>query len=316
MPSKIFTLSLPILALILSHVIWGGNFIVAKVTLQEFPTYTLAFLRFALASLLLAPFFLAETHGSSGKKVKIDKKDLPKLVGIGILIITLNISFFFVGIKQTSAISASALTLIIPLFSVLLGWWFLKEKVYTINLLGVSIGLIGALIIIGVHQIILGTFESKYIIGNLFIILASVSFVVGAMFSRQLLKKYPSMIITAIAFLVGVITFFPPAVGEYLANPGWPYQITALGLVGLVYMTLLSSICSYFLFEWGLAKTSLIRADLFQYIEPVVAATLAVLILGERISFSFVIGAVLIILGVYWGTLGKEGHHHHKQHRV
>ena len=47
---------------------------VAKITLEEFPTYSLAFLRFALASLFLAPFFLVET-----KKMKLAKKDLPKL---------------------------------------------------------------------------------------------------------------------------------------------------------------------------------------------------------------------------------------------
>jgi drug/metabolite transporter (DMT)-like permease len=309
MPSRIFAMSLPMVALVLSHVIWGGNFIVAKVTLQEFPVYTLAFLRFALASLLLAPFFLAET-----KKVKIEKSDLPKLSLVGILMITVNISFFFAGIKETSAISASALTLIIPLLSVLLGWWFLKEKVYIINLLGISLGLIGALIIIGLHQIAFGSFSSEDLVGNIFIVLASVSFVIGAMFSRDLLKKYPSMIVTAVAFLIGVVTFFPPAVQEYLSNPSWTSQVTALGLIGLLYMVLLSSISSYFLFEWGLAKTSLIRADLFQYIEPIVATILAVLILGERVPFSFVIGAVLIILGVYWGTLGKERHHHHKPH--
>ena len=125
MTSAVFKKPWPYLALILAHMIWGGNFVIAKITLQEFPTYTLAFLRFTLASLFLAPFFLAET-----KKIKINKKDIPKLTLIGVLIITLNITFFLTGIQKTTAINASTLTLIIPMLSVLLGWWFLKEKVY------------------------------------------------------------------------------------------------------------------------------------------------------------------------------------------
>lgn len=312
MSSKILTSPIPYIALLLAHLIWGANFVVAKVTLQEFPAHSLAFLRFAIASLLLAPFFLAET-----KKVKIKKEHLPKLIAIGIFIITFNIAFFFAGIQKTTATNASILTLIIPMLSVILGWLFLKERVYTINLLGIALGFAGAAIIIGIPQIILGEISPEELLGNVFIILASISWVIGALISRQMLKIYPSLMITAVAFLVGVVTFFPPALREYLIDPGWPDRITMLGFLGLLYMTALSSISAYFLFEWALAKTSLISADLFQYIEPFIAASLALTLLGERISFSFIIGAVLIALGVYWGTLAKEFHHrHHKTHRV
>lgn len=310
MTSKILTKPWPYIALILAHIIWGGGFVAAKITLQEFPIYTLAFFRFALASLFLAPFFFAET-----RKIKIDKKDFPKLTLIGVLIITLNVTFFFMGIQKTTAINASILTLIIPMLSVLLGWWFLKEKVYLINLAGIFAGLCGAIIIIGLPRIFLGDFSSETLIGNLMIILASVVWVVGAIFSRQMLTKYPSLIVTAFAFLIGMITFIIPAINEYLTNPGWTENITSLGILGLVYMTVLSSVSAYFLFEWGLAKTSVITADLFQYIEPIVATIVAVLILGEIISVDFGVGAMLIGVGVYLGTLAKEPHHRHKFHR-
>ncbi len=310
MASKILSSPLPYIALILAHLIWAGNFIVAKVTLQEFPTFSLAFLRFALACLFLAPFFLAER-----KKFHLRKEDLPKLILTGIFIITFNIAFFFAGIQKTEASTASTLTLVIPMLSVILGWLFLKEKVYIVNLLGLTMGLIGALIIIGLPQLFFGNLNPSVLVGNIFIILASVAWVIGAVISKGLLKIYSSLFVTAVAFFVGMITFLPMAISEYLQNPAWPSQITSLGALGLVYMTLLSSISAYFLFEWGLAKTSLIFADLFQYIEPVVASILAVLILHEHLSFPFIIGAALIILGVYWGTFAKEHHHRFKIHR-
>ena len=312
MSSQILKKPIPYIALILAHLIWGANFVVAKITLQEFPPMTLAFFRFAFASLLLAPFFIAET-----KKVKIDKKDLPKLIAIGIFIITLNITFFFEGIKRTTAINASVLTLVIPLLSVLFGWWFLKEKVFLINLLGIALGLLGALIIIGIPQIFTGTLSTQALTGNILIILASVSWVTGAVISKKILKQYSYLVITAIAFLVGTVTFFIPAGFEYFQNPAWISQITILGLLGLIFMTLLSSISAYFLFEWGLSKTSVTVADLFQYIEPFVAIGLAVIVLGERISESFLIGGILIAGGAYLGTLAKEAHHrHHRAHRI
>ncbi|MCL4365817.1 EamA family transporter, partial [Patescibacteria group bacterium] len=293
--------------------------------LQEFPPMSLAFLRFAFASLLLAPFFLAET-----KKVKIEKVDLPKLIAIGVLIITLNITFFFEGIKRTTAIDASILTLIIPMLSILLGWWFLKEKVYLVNLGGIALGLIGALIIIGLPQIIAGNISPQMVLGNIFIILASTSWVLGATLSKKILSKYSSLVVTAIAFLIGTVTMFIPAAIEYFQNPSWINQVTILGLLGLIFMVLLSSISAYFLFEWGLSRTSIGTADLFQYIEPLIgtadlfqyieplmATILAVTILGEKISSSFLVGALLIAIGAFLGTLSKEAHHRfHKAHRV
>lgn len=312
MSSQIFKSPIPYIALLLANVIWGTNFVVAKITLQEFPPMSLALLRFALASLLLVPFFLSET-----KKVKIDKKDLPKLIAIGVFIISLNITFLFEGIKKTTAINASVLTLTIPMLSVLMGWWFLKEKIFLVNLLGIGFGLVGALIIVGLPQIFTGNFSSPVLIGNIFIILASTSWVMGAILAKNILKKYSSLVVTAVAFMVGTVTFFIPAGIEYIQNPAWINQVTILGLLGLAYMTLLASISAYFLFEWGLSKTSVITSDFFQYIEPFVATTLAVLILGEKTSHSFLIGAALIAAGVFLGTFAKEAHHrHHKAHRV
>lgn len=312
MSSQILTKPWPYIALILAHLIWGGNFVVAKVTLQEFPPMSLAFLRFSFACLFLAPFFFSQS-----KKVKIDKKDLPSLITVGIFIITLNIAFFFEGIKRTTAIDASVLTLIIPILSVLLGWGYFKEKIYLINLLGIFLSLVGALVIIGLPQLLTGSISTQMLLGNILVILASISWVIGAAFSKQMLKKYPSLTVTAIAFMVGAVVMFIPATLEYLENPSWPQQITVLGLFGLTYMILLSSISAYFLFEWGLSKTSIIAADLFQYIEPFVASFLAVMILAERITVSFIIGAGLIAVGVFLGTLAKEAHYrHHKAHRI
>ncbi|MBI2330281.1 DMT family transporter [Candidatus Daviesbacteria bacterium] len=312
MSSQIFTKPWPYLALILAHLIWGANFVVAKITLQEFPPMTLALLRFAFASLLLAPFFIAET-----KKIKIDKKDLPKLIAIGVLIITLNITLFFEGIKRTTVIDASFLTLLIPSFSVLLGWWFLKEKIYLVNLFGVALGFLGALVIVGLPGIITGTISSQMLTGNMLIVLASLCWVLGATVSKKVSGKYPTLIITAIAFLIGTITFFIPAAIEYIKNPNWTSHVTILGLLGLTFMVLLSSISAYFLFEWGLSKTSVTTANLFQYIEPFIATILAVTILGENMSKSFLVGAVLVAIGAYLGTLAKEAHHrHHRAHRV
>lgn len=313
MKSKIWLSPLPYLALFIVNLIWGATPVVAKLALHEFPFVTLAFLRFFLAFLLLLPFLF-----TSKASLKINQADLPKIVSLGLLIVTFHIFFFFAGIQKTTAIDSSVLSLIAPILSVMAGWWFLKEKIYWINLLGIILGLLGTIVIVGLPLLLVGSLTGEVLVGNTMIILSSVSFVGGAILSRFLLARYSALLLVASSFLVGALSFLPIAVIEYFQNPGWVNGVTLLGWFGLVYLTLLSSISAYFLFTWALSKIGVVKADLVQYIQPVVAASLAIPILGERISYSFIVGTCMIILGVYWGTLGRSEHHHHhlRSHRV
>lgn len=301
------------LAIIAAHLIWGGNYVFAKITLQEIPIMSLGFLRYGLASLLIIPFLLS----LEPKEKKIKFEHLPKLVLGGLLIAAINIAFFYMGLKRTTAINASVLELSIPVISVIGGWWFLREKIFAANLVGIVVSLFGALSIIGIPLLFFGNFDTKQLTGNLLMIGSAVTFVAGTMILKKMLKIYKPVVITAVTFLIATVAFALPAFMEYLEHPDWVLNVSILGIFGLVYITVLSSICAYFLLLWGLTKIPVSHANLIQYIEPAVVATLAVPFLNERISFSFIIGTCLIVLGVYWGTLGKEDHHqiHHKHHR-
>lgn len=274
---------------------------------------SLGFLRYGIACLLIIPFLFS----LEGKEKRIKIEHLPQLILGALLMASINIAFFYAGLQRTTAINASVLELSIPVLSVIGGWWFLREKIYTANLIGIAISLLGAMSVLGIPLLFFGNFSGREFFGNLLIIFSSVAFVAGSMIMKKMLKIYTPLVITAIVFLTAAVAFILPALMEYLQDPNWILSVTILGIFGLIYITVLSSICAYFLLLWGLSKISVSHANLIQYIEPAVAATLAVPLLGERISFSFIIGTCLIVLGVYWGTLGKEEHHqvHHRHHR-
>lgn len=303
----------PFLALFAAHVIWGGNFVAAKLTLQEIPTMTTGFIRFSLAFLLMLPFLLTEKN-----RTPIALADLPRLVLIGLCMVVLNIALFFEGVSRIPVTNASALTMVVPALSVLIGWLFLKEKIYLFNLLGLVMGLLGALVIIGIPILLIGLgADSQVLLGNLFILGSSLLWVIGILLAKEMMPKYGILTITTLSFFLGGICFFIPALYQFLTDSSWVSQVTALGMTGMAYMVVLSSVCAFFLLDWGVSKMALGKANIFQYIEPLVATTLGVTLLNERISYSFIVGAIMIGLGVYWGTLGKEKHHRiHKAHRV
>lgn len=298
--------TLPYIGLIVANIIWGATPVVAKFTLIEFPVGVLAFLRFFLAFVLLVPFLITEKP-----RIKYQHKDWPVLVLTGVCIVTFHILLFFEGVKLTRAIDASVLSLLVPILSVLGAWWWLREKVYVVNMIGVLTGLLGALAIVGIPLLAVDALDMRILIGNSMIVVSNIFFVIGAVISKKLLSHYSPLALVGAIFLIGAVTFLPLAVMESLNNPTWISQVTFVGIFGVIFITLLSSISAFFLFEWSVKKIGVIKSDLFGYFQPAVAATLAVPFLGERISYSFIVGACLVVLGVYWGTLGHKNHRHH-----
>jgi drug/metabolite transporter (DMT)-like permease len=153
------------------------------------------------------------------------------------------------------------------------------------------------------------------VLGDSLIIISSLCWVVGAVLMRKFLKNYSSVTVTTSIFLIGAITFLFPAIQDLIKDPSWPSRISYIGVLGLCYITFFSSVVAFFLFDWGLKEIGIIKTDLFQYVQPLVATALAVLFLGDILHYSLIIGGVLIGLGTYWGTFGKEKHKHPSHHR-
>ncbi len=311
--SEIFKTPFPYIALLLAHLLWGANYVVAKIVLHEVPVMSLSFLRFGLACLLISPFLI----NLEPKMKKVQYAHIPRLIIASLLLGTINITFFYLGISKTLAINASVLNLIVPILSVLGAWWFLKEKIYSINLIGIILAVLGTAAVIGLPLLLTSNFSGVEMFGNLLLILGGISFVAGALIIKPMFKEYSPLSITAFTFLTATVAFFIPAVLEYIANPDWISQVGIVSMLGILYIAVLSTVVAYFLMMWSYSKIELSHAVIIQYVEPAVAASLAIPLLGERISYSFIVGFCMIALGVYWGTLGRTEHHHinHKHQR-
>src|SRR3989338_6745184 len=92
-----------------------------KLTLTEIPIFSLAFIRMLAASLILAVLI--------SKKLTIKKADWPNFILAAIAVVTLNLSFFFLGLKLTDAINASFLVASVPILTIFAAHFYLKEKI-------------------------------------------------------------------------------------------------------------------------------------------------------------------------------------------
>lgn len=294
---------LPFLALLLSGILWGASTPANKLTLEEIPPFTLAFLRFLLATVILTPVFLL-----SGTHTPIHKRDLGKLIVLGLFGITLNIGTTFLGLTMTTGLDAVAIFSLVPLLVAVASAVVLGEKLTRTNLFGQFLALSG---VAAVALSPTGP-ASNRLLGDLLLLVSAISVVIYIILSKELFRKYHSATITAFMFLVGVVTFAPLAGLELLQNPDWISGVSHQGLLGLAFIAIFTSVVAYLAFEWGLEHSTASLAGLIEHVQLLVGAVLAALILNEVLSTGFVLGSGLILVGIVFAT--RPSHHFRKAH--
>jgi len=295
----------PILALIITNLIWGAASPIFKFALQNIPPFTLAFIMFFSAGLIFIPFVFIYRQ-------KVSWLDQIKILWIGFFGVTINIAFFFMGLKQTESINvpiiASSGQVFIYLFSILL----LREKPKLKVLGGMMIALIGVLTIILSPFLLDGKkFIFGEIKGNLFILIATFGTVMQTIISKDILKKINPYVVTTISFLFGGLTFLPLAIKEFNT---WSFsQLNYQGWIGIVFGVVFSSALAYFFYYYGISKLAAQEVGLFTYIDPVIAVLIAAPLLGEFPSWYYLIGTFLVFGGIY---LAEGRIHWHPWHRL
>lgn len=277
-----------ILALILANLIWGAASPIFKWTLGNIEPFTLAFLRFGVAAVLLFPFALSS--------LKISRQDWGKLLALSLSGITFNISFFFWGLKLAPAINAPIIATAGPIFLILGSLFILKEKPKKKIIFGTLIGLFGVILII-LRSLLEDGFNPA-VLGNLFFVVATVGAVGHTILAKEIIPKYPPATITFWAFLIGAVTFLPLFLVE-VQKFGFLTNLATPGITGLLFGIFLSSALAYFLYHWAIKYLWTQEVGVFAYLDPVVAVILAIPLLGEFPTPTYLLGATLVFLGIF-----------------
>jgi len=295
----------PVLALIITNVIWGAASPIFKFALQNIPPFTLAFIRFFLAGLIFIPFAYIYRQ-------KITWAEFINILWVGFFGITVNIAFFFLGLQRTESINVPVIASSGPVFIYLFSILFLRERPKLKVASGMLIALIGVLIIIlspifvDNKRFILGEIE-----GNIFIFVATMGMVLQTVFGKNLLKKVNPYLVSAISFLFGSVTFLPLAVKELNS---WGFgQLNFQGWTGIIFGIFFSSALAYFLYYYGISKLAAQEVGVFTYIDPVAAVLIAMPLLGEFPNWYYLIGTLLVFGGIY---LAEGRIHWHPFHKI
>ena len=267
--------------------IWGSSYILMKIGLKSFSHNQAAAVRILLASSVLMPLSL--------KNLKyLKRKDVPALLVAGFMGSFIPAFLFTMAQTRIDSSLAGMLNSLTPVFTLLTGIIFFKAKTGWMQVLGLLLGLSGA-----VWLISLGLGVSIHNINPyaLFIVLATLVYAVNLNVVKATLTHLTGAQITSLSFmflwLPALIFLITTDFNPVFENPAWPYHLLALATLGII-GTALSMLLMYSLIRY----TSTVFATSVSYIIPIFAISWGLLD-GEHITLLQIACMGLILMGVY-----------------
>lgn len=282
------------LLLSLTSLFWSGNFLIGRAIRGDAPPLGLAFWRWAAASTLMV--VLAWPH--LRRDWRAIRRHWRVLLLFGLVGITQFNAFTYAALQRTTAINAFLMQSLIPVLVVGFSFLLYRESISRVQLVGVLLSLSGAvLVIVQGDWHVMATLALNR--GDLFAFLA----VAGYALYTTLLRRKPAiqpLAFNAAIFVVGALGLLPPYLVETWLGRSMPVTWTTVGAVS--YVAIFPSILAYAFYNRGVEEIGPSRASLFIHLMPVFGSILAMLLLGERLSWYHGAGFALIAAGLLLAT--------------
>lgn len=282
------------LALTINALVWGSAFPIIKPALDIITPTQYLYFRFLLAGIIAIPIFLYFYI-----KIRPKISYLIKVLLIELLGTALPLYILYEGLARTSALEASLIGSIGPIFIVLGGIYFLNEKQSGREWRGLSISLLGSIILIGEPLINGHTLSGSSLTGNLYVLGYTLLYTIYVLIAKNFYKSKPPLYFGSLTYL-GTALIYGLILSYQQALP--PLSLLASSsslLFPVLYMAIPGGILAFALYLYAASKIEVSEANLFTYLQGVVAIPAAFFILGEYPSLITLFAISLIAYGVY-----------------
>ncbi len=277
---------------VLATMVWAGNFVISKGVSQLIGPITLAFFRWSLATIIITPL----AWKSYKKEKQYIKENIRYLFWVSLSGIALFNTCIYVSGHFTTAINMALIgTTSSPIFATIFAIVFLKEKISISRLIGLTICIVGILVLLSK-----GSFEKlmalHFGIGDLWILAAGFCFAIYSVLVRKKPTTISSLHFLMLIFSMGALMLFPFFLIEswYLPRP----QFTAPLIGSILYLGFGTSVVAFLCWNIALQKLGTSRTVLFGNLTPIFSTLEAVLILGEKFTSIHLLIGLLVISGL------------------
>lgn len=291
MSDKIAPRWLVLLAFAAIYLIWGSTYLGIGFAVQTMPPHIMAGCRFVISGIVLYAFM--RWRGVMPPKMIHWRSAL--IVGVFLLGLG-NGSVAWAETMVPTGLAALFVA-ITPLWMVLLDW--LRPggvRPRSATFVGVGMGILGMFILVGPGALGLGS--PVNLVGIAILMLATFSWAVGSIYSRQAQLPDSPLLLTGMEMMLGGVFLLgmSVALGEW---NGFSFaRVSAASWLGLLYLILIGSFLGFTAYVFLLGVTTPAKLSTYAYVNPVVAVFLGWALIGETITLMTLVASAIILAGV------------------
>lgn len=285
----------PYLLLTLTSLFWAGNMVMSRGLREDLPPVGLAFWRWTIALLCVLPLALPHLR----QQWPLLRKAWKALLFLGVLGIGCYNTLSYVAVQYTTATSATLLNSFIPVATLALAFLLFKRPLGRMEVCGVVVSLLGVALLIsrGEPSSLLALGLNVGDLWMLGAVLAWSLYTVGLQWRPA---GVDPMLLLASLIVIGLLLMAPLYLWE-LAQ-GRVMRLHTGSLAGILYAGVVAAFLGVLLFNRALAMVGPAVGSLFIHLQPVFAALLSILLLGEYPQGYHFAGMALVLAGI-WLTM-------------
>ncbi len=284
------------IALFLVAAIYGANYTIAKEILDNeyMQPYGLTLMR------VIAGLTLFWVIHKVFVREKIDKKDIPLFALCGLTGVAINQMLFIAGLKFTSHINAALIMTSVPVLVLTASWFLLGEKLTARKILGIAMGLTGAVLLILYGKQF--SFTAARLKGDLMILGNATSYGTYLVIVKNLINKYHPFTVVRYVFSFGLLYVIPFGFTE-MVNTSFQ-SFTPDIWIALLFVLLFTTFFAYLLNAFALKLVSPSTVSIYIYLQPLIASAIALFFDKDVLTPVKLTAGILIFSGVF--LVGKR----------
>ncbi|MNI07377.1 putative DMT superfamily transporter inner membrane protein [compost metagenome] len=282
------------LAAVIYTVIVGLSFIFVKLTLTvSHPLDSLAH-RFTIA------FIAASIPVALGwLKLSINFKDILSILPLAVLYPALFFTFQAFGLVHASSSEAGIIHATVPIFTLILAAYILKERTTIWQKLATLLSVSGVIFMFLMKGISLDTVNAT---GSILILLSALCLALYSVLARKLTRKFKAIELTYVMIGIAFVGFNGLSVTRHISEGTLTHYFepfTSWAFIGaILYLSVLSSLVTSFLSNYTLAHMEASKLSVFNNVSTLVTILAGVLFLQEQLKWYHLIGVIMILAGV------------------
>jgi drug/metabolite transporter (DMT)-like permease len=279
-------------ALLVVSVLFGANYVVAKIALREVSPLALVVIRAWGTAAILFPISLM--WRGEAPRPTLSRADFGELFFYGLLGVAVNQIFFLEGLARSTATNASLMQVLIPVLTLTVAVLLRRERASLTGVVGIAVGLTGALLLIvprgGVDV------TSHAAAGNMLLFVSGTSYASYLVLTRPILARHDPLTVVAWVFFLAALTVTP--IGIAGVRDLFVAGASGVGWASIAFVVIGATVLPYLLNSWALVRIKSSVVAVYILLQPIIAGALGRIFLGDQLAPHTAVAASLVLAGV------------------